>query len=171
MRIFLPIFTLIGLCGCSTSHEAARHSRHVVSLPFIAMHSDAGERIDSLEIVVTCGRFVAINRIPNDWSAEVISPSSEVTTLRMYAGHGSTALWSSKDLDRFLTVMDYGDTCFDITAKVTTYYWDDSTNGNLEQEHVFDRSHLILSPPLTMRRSERRRAVAVTINAPRGRRR
>jgi hypothetical protein len=146
---YLPAFTLFAICGCSTSHDFDHHSSHVISFPSIGMKKHAGERIDSLEVVVKCGRFVAINRIPNDWSAEVVSPSSEVTTLRMSAGHGSSALWSSKDLDRVVTVMNCDDACFDITAKVTTFYWDEGTNATLEREHLFDRSQLIFLPSAT----------------------
>ena len=101
MRAFNVILLLsftASITGCThvaVRHEADDHYYRLVSFPTVALKTNAGERIESVEVVVSCGRFAAINRIPSDWSAQVVSPVSEVTTLRMEAGHGSTALWRS----------------------------------------------------------------------------
>jgi hypothetical protein len=58
-------------------------------------------------MVMHCGHFAAINRIPDDWSVEVVSPVSEKTELTMTAGHGSTALRHSEDVDGFATVLAF----------------------------------------------------------------
>jgi hypothetical protein len=91
-----------------------------VSLPHVSLKTDCGERIDSINVVMHCGRFAAINRIPDDWSVEVVSPVSEKTELTMTAGHGSTALWHSEDLDGFATVLVFEEpqSCFDISASI-----------------------------------------------------
>jgi hypothetical protein len=71
-----------------------------------------------------CGRFVAINSIPDDWSAVVVGPSSEVTTLTMEAGHGTAELWHSSDLNGFITVWVAARSCFDITVSLKTGYYE-----------------------------------------------
>jgi hypothetical protein len=91
-----------------------------------------------------CGRFVAINSIPDDWSATMVGPVSEKTHLEMEAGHGASALWHSEDLAGFLTILVLADdTCFDISASlVAANYYD----GKEHQRKVsFKRQQLILT--------------------------
>ena len=90
-----------------------------------------------------CARFVAINSIPDDWSATLVGPISEKTHLEMEAGHGTSALWHSEDLDGFLTILVLAnDSCFDIRASlVTASYYD----GKEHQRKIsFKRDDLIL---------------------------
>jgi antirestriction protein len=110
--------------------------RYRLFFPLIALATSDGERIESVEVTVSCGRFRALTDIPNDWSAEVVSPMSEQTTLRASAGHGSSTLWSIRDLDGAITVSVEETSCFDITAKI----------GTTASEHRFTRSDLILKP-------------------------
>jgi hypothetical protein len=67
--------------------------------PDIVLATNNGERIQAIEVRMSCGRFRGIGNIPNDWSVEVVSPSSEQTRLSASSGHGSTAIWSIKELD------------------------------------------------------------------------
>ena len=90
-----------------------------------------------------CGRFVAINSIPDDWSATMVGPVSEKTHLEMEAGHGTSALWHSEELDGFLTIfMLTDDSCFDIRASlVAASYYD----GKEHQRKIsFKRNELVL---------------------------
>src|ERR1700756_4361892 len=105
MRIlFLMILPVVYLSGCAIApSRSTDHFYETVSLPRIALSE--GERIDSVEVVIHCGRFSAVNHIPDDWSVTVVSPMSEVSTFKAYAGHGSSALWDSRELDHFITLL------------------------------------------------------------------
>ena len=89
-----------------------------------------------------CGRFVAINSIPDDWSATLMGPISEKTQLNMEAGHGTSALWSSQDLDGFLTILVVDSSCFDIKASVVAanYY----EGKEHKRKNAFKQNELIL---------------------------
>jgi hypothetical protein len=127
----------------SAPKEAVDHYYRVVSFPKVALKSEPLERIESLEMEMHCGRFVAINRIPNDWSADVVSPVSEVTKLRMEAGHGSSELCSSSDLDGFVTVLVCEPSCFRITASVMVSSYDQKLH---ERKVTFKQSDLVMVP-------------------------
>jgi len=135
--IAFSIFLLTCMTGCVSHREAltAGH-RYRLFFPHIALATADGERIESVEVTVSCGRFRALTIIPDDWSAEVVSPSSEHTTLRASAGHGSSTLWSIRDLDGAITVSVEELSCFEITATV----------GTTASEHRFTRSELVLKP-------------------------
>src|SRR5688572_26676129 len=92
---FFGILLSVFAVGCAAHHEplSAGH-RYRISFPPMRLATADGERIESIEITMTCARFRAIGAIPDDWCAEVISPMSEQTTLRASAGHGSSTLWS-----------------------------------------------------------------------------
>ena len=102
------------------------------------------ERIDSVELVMHCGRFVALNHLPNDWSAQVISPVSEETKLRLEAGHGSSSLCRSSDLDGFITVLVCEPSCFDITASLSVF----SYHSELHERTVSLRQSDLVMVPL-----------------------
>src|ERR1022692_4030228 len=116
MRIHpsLIAIALVFLCGCATDHYY-----RTVSFPRVALAE--GERIESVEVVISCGRFTAIHHIPNDWSVEVVSPVSEVSTLKATAGHGSTSLWSGHALDNFIAIMVCEPSCFTIKGTMTVF--------------------------------------------------
>jgi len=73
----------------------------------------------------------------------MVGPVSEKTHLEMEAGHGTSALWHSEELDGFLTIlMLTDDSCFDIKASlVTASYYD----GKEHQSKIsFKRNELVL---------------------------
>jgi hypothetical protein len=121
-RFFTLLLFLIASLHLFAQTTAVRYK---VSFPHVTFRSDRGERIYFVKAVMQCGRFVAINSIPDDWSATLVGPVSEKTHLEMEAGHGTSALWHSEDLDGFLTILVFPDSsCFDITASITaaSYY-------------------------------------------------
>lgn len=128
MRFILSLSLLF--LFAQTAPERTKPVRYAVSLPHIDLKTDLGERIESIAVVMHCGRFVAINSIPDDWSVEVVSPVSEKTTLKMEAGHGSSEIWHSEDLDKFLTISSLGDSCFDVAATVNTSFYEGSKHDD-----------------------------------------
>ena len=136
MRTF--VFSILFFAvGCATQHDTAMTGhRYRVFFPEIRLAKAEGERIESVEIKMSCGRFRAISSIPDDWSAEVVSPMSEQTTLKASAGHGASTLWSMRELDGAVTVSIEDLSCFDISATV----------GTTATEHRYTRSDLILKP-------------------------
>jgi len=120
-----------------------------VSLPHVSLKTDCGERIDSINVVVHCGRFATINRIPDDWSVEVVPPVSEETKLTMTAGHGGTALRHSEDLDGFATVLVFEEaqSCFDISASIKASCYEGG--GYRERTVRFSRNQLVLKRKLS----------------------
>jgi hypothetical protein len=134
----LILIALASLCGCARiSQSSANQCYRKVSFPPVGL-SD-GERIESVEVVVSCARFAAIHHIPDDWSVEVVSPVSEVSTLKAAAGHGSTSLWSSRDLTGFITIMVCEPSCFTIKANMVVLV------GERERTVSFSQSDLIMS--------------------------
>lgn len=143
VRRLLWCALLVSYAGVSFSAQSSA-VRYRVSFPDINLQTDRNERIEAVTVVVQCGRFAALNTIPNDWSATVVSPVSEKTTLRMEAGHGISELWHSEDLNEFVTVLSLGDPCFNIRASVTASYYQ---GNDLHQRKISFRQHdLILRP-------------------------
>ncbi len=153
MRRLTICFAVLLFCADTAVLAQKRPTRYQVSLPHISLDSGRGERIDAVELAMDCGRFVAINSIPNDWSASVVSPVSEKTSLSMEAGHGSSALWHSEDLNSFVTVSFVDGSCFDIRASVTAAYYEG--NDRKQRTVSFTRNKLILTkqvqPPVLTR--------------------
>jgi len=117
--------------------------RYRVSFPHIDLKTNRLERIESVAVVMHCGRFVALNSIPDDWSAAVVSPVSERTTLKMQAGHGSSELSHSEELNGFVTVLAF-DHCFDVRASITAGYYDGKISH--ERKISFSPNQLIPNP-------------------------
>jgi hypothetical protein len=145
MKATVLIILAVLVAGCahlSTGNEG-HHYYRAVSFPKVDLKTDNGERIDSVEVIMHCGRFTAINRIPNDWSAQVVSPVSEETTLTMEAGHGTADLWHSENLNDFITVLVCEPSCFDITASLRASYYD----GEMHERTIsFKQTELIMKP-------------------------
>ena len=145
-RTFFILLLMAILAGCAptpTSREASDHYFRLVSFPAITLQADPLERIDSVEVIMHCGRFVAINHLPNDWSAEAISPISEETKLRMEAGHGSSSLCRASDLNGFITVLVCDPLCFDISATLSVSSYDSTLH---ERRVSFKQSDLVMRP-------------------------
>ena len=138
MRAFVfSILLIVSGVGCATHQDALMTGhRYRVFFPAINLATADGERIDSIEIKMDCGRFRAIGMIPDDWSVKVVGPSSEQTTFKAEAGHGATALWSMRELDGAIIISVEDASCFDITATVVT----------TATAHRYSRSDLILKP-------------------------
>jgi hypothetical protein len=141
MRASVALLTglILSVCLCS---EAAQPRTKLLRVfwPKLTLAKDSGERIEAIEIVVSCGRFRGVSNIPNAWSLEVLSPSSEQTSLRASAGHGATMLWDMRELDGVVSVAVVEPSCFDISAQITT-----DRSGENKQYH-FKRSDLRLRP-------------------------
>jgi hypothetical protein len=121
------------------SAEAAK--RHRLYWPQLAISKANGERVDAIAVEMKCGRFRGVSTIPNDWSVEVLSPSSEVTHLRASAGHGASMLWNLREWDGSIVVSVEDSECFDISASVTV-----DIAGQSTKEYKFKRSELRLRP-------------------------
>ena len=119
--------------------EAVKRQR--LYWPQLALSKDRGERVESIELEMTCGRFRGISNVPNDWSVEVVSPSSEVTHLRASASHGVSMLWSLRELDGSIVVAVKEPSCFDISGVVTV-----AVGGDSRKTYKFKRSELRLRP-------------------------
>lgn len=142
IQLLVLIFSL-ELCVCPSVYAKGNdYYYQMVSLPKVSLKTGHGERIDSVKVVMHCGRFVALNFIPNDWSADVAGPVSEETTLFMSAGHGSTSLWSTESLAQFITILVCEPTCFDITVFVSASYFDGQNIQ--EREIIFSQKELII---------------------------
>src|ERR1035437_1413040 len=61
----------------------------------------------------------------------------------MEAGHGSSSLCHSSDLDGFITVLVCDPSCFDITASVSVFSYDSELH---ERKVVFKQSDLAMAP-------------------------
>jgi hypothetical protein len=134
------------LAGCAhapTGKGTNNHFLRVVSLPKILLKSDPLERIESVDVTMHCGRFVAINHIPDDWSVQISSPVSEETTLRMETGHGSSSLDRSSTLDGFVTVLVSEPACFEIDATLSVFSYDTELH---ERKVVLKQTDLLLLP-------------------------
>jgi len=109
----------IGLLLAALSAAAyADGTRFKIYWPSIALDSANGERIESVEIRLVGARFRGVLNIPDDWSLEIVSPSSAVTTLRASAGHGATTLWNLEPLDGSI-VLDEKGSEISVTIKTT----------------------------------------------------
>ena len=136
--LFLPTLLSI-ICGCAhTPEPLTDHCYRNVSFPNITLA--AGERIESVEVVISCARFTAIRHIPNDWSVGITSPVSEVSTLEANAGHGSSALGNSRDIDNFITIKVCDPVCFDIKGTAVVVV------GDSERTVAFTRKDFGLKP-------------------------
>ena len=142
MRILTSLIAiaLVSLCGCAHTDPSWVHGYKTVSFPAIALSE--GERIEAVEVVITCARFTGINRIPNDWSAEVVSPVAEVSTFRASAGHGMSALENIRALDDFITIYVFNgvEPCFSIKATMTAFV------AEKERTISFSQAELVMKP-------------------------
>ena len=137
LSVSLCLAFLACTSGCSLHHYALKTGhQYRLFFPDFTLATADGERIQSVEVTVSCGRFRALTVIPNDWSANVVSPVSEETTLQASAGHGATTLGSIRELDGAITVSVEEASCFEITATV----------GTTTSQHRFTRSDLVLRP-------------------------
>jgi len=124
------------ITGCESYRAGSARDHYCRSLSFPHIRLGDGERIESIEIKLACGRFVAIDRIPNDWSLDMAGPSSEISTLKLSANHGSSMLWHSEDLNGIIVIQRGSGDCFDITATFQV------SVGNNERTVLFSRREI-----------------------------
>ena len=136
--LLLSVFLQI-ICGCAhTPAPVANHYYRTVSFPNIELTE--GERIESVEVIIHCARFTTIHHIPNDWSVDVSSPESEVSTLKANAGHGSSSLESSHGLDDFIAIRICDPANFNISGTATV------VTGDSERNLAFARKDFGIKP-------------------------
>ncbi len=140
METAIAIFAATALLAASPGSAAEAAKRQRLYWPVLALSKDRGERISAIEVQMTCGRFRGVSNIPNDWSLEVVSPSSERTSLRATAGHGATMIWSLGEMNGAINVVVTEPSCFDISAQVTV-----DASGQ-ERKYNFKRSELRIRP-------------------------
>lgn len=137
--VFISIAIVVATAVISLAGEP-HGKRQRLFWPKLPLLRDAGERIEAVDVLMSCGRFRGLLNIPNDWSLEVVSPSSEQTRLRLSAGHGATMLWGLGDLDGVVNIEIADPSCFDISAQVT------SNISGESKKYKFSRAELRLSP-------------------------
>ena len=138
-KAILGLLLMSCLLSCATHREMTiTDDRYRLFFPHMAFDSAKGARVTSIEVTVLCGRIRSLAIIPDDWSVEVVSPTSERTTLKAEAGHGAAALWSARNLDGAITISTGDASCFDIAATIVT------TTLDQERRYQFTRSDLIL---------------------------
>jgi hypothetical protein len=138
MKWILTTLCLLGLLGCKPKEEPEPRDHFLRMLSFPTVPLAEGERISGLQIDMACGRFRAVNRIPNDWSLEIEGPVSERSTLKAVANHGASWLSNSSNLQGFATILVCSTSHFDISATVFTEASDN------EGKKTFSRDQLKL---------------------------
>ena len=115
-------------------------AHYQIFFPELALSSSEGERVEHIQISMSCGSFRAVSVIPEDWSVQVVSKSSEQTRFEADAGHGSTVLWNLDQLQGAVTISVDEARCFTLSAKITAAMQD--------SERVIDLplSRLVLRP-------------------------
>ncbi len=137
LAVAAGLFLVVGIANGGPLRSQTRYR---IFFPRLPLSSSEGERVDRIEMSMTCGSFRAISVIPEDWSVEVVSPSSARTRLLADAGHGSSALWSLDQLQGAVTISVDEAECFDLSAKITAAMQDSSRVVELP------RSKLVLRP-------------------------
>src|SRR5262245_27569633 len=117
---FLASITVAGFLSALAVAASPQASRQRLYWPKVSLDAKNGERIESVELNISCARVRGVLNIPDDWTVEVVSPSSAVTTVRASAGHGTTTLWNLSELDGSLVLEGAEQSCFDIAAVITT---------------------------------------------------
>jgi hypothetical protein len=109
---------LILLVSIAMGGPLKPQGRYRVFFPPLTLNSAEGERVDRVEISMTCGSFRSISSIPEDWSVRVVSRSAGVTRFEADAGHGSTALRNLRQLQGSVTISVDSVGCFELSARI-----------------------------------------------------
>jgi hypothetical protein len=129
MRVAIIITLAITLVtsGVVSSTSARGHKTYNLYFPNVAARPRAG--LSMVRIVVTCGRVVAVTRIPDDWYVRTLRPATEFgaewaefkfaeNAVEFAAGHGVTGLRNLKSLDGAIKVAVEDERCFDIVVDI-----------------------------------------------------
>ncbi len=141
MGTAVAVFAVFAVLATSPALATEAVERQRLYWPQLALSKDRGERVEAIAVEMKCGRFRGVSNIPDDWSVEVISPSSEVTHLRASAGHGSSMLWNLREWDGAIVISGKESECFDISASVTV-----DLAGQSTKEYKLKRSELRIRP-------------------------
>ena len=105
--------------------------RHEIRFPPQFVKPPAGLAIDHVRIVIACGEFVAIERIPPDWNVGISRPISAQAGFDASAGHGASALADLSAFDGAIVVGRSDATCLRIQKATVS-----SMQGEWEREIV-----------------------------------
>ena len=141
MRNVAATICVVTALTAALAEAAEFRSAQRIYWPKLMLFSSRGERIEAIDIVMTCGRFRGISKIPDDWSIEVVSPSSEVTRLHASAGHGATMLWSLAALDGSISIAARDSSCLKISATIKV-----DVGGESSKIYQLNESDLRLRP-------------------------
>jgi hypothetical protein len=151
--IFLGSVALaLGACAHPPARKAGTAPQcFSVSFPNVTLA--ASEYIESVEVVVRCGRIESIKRLLDDWDLKVEWDNPDLLKLNMIARHFSTGLPNTDQLKEFIIVRESADNgCYNavgkpgmnITATLLTQKTDPAGGG--ERKYEFSQTDLILKP-------------------------
>lgn len=126
---FALALCLTAMPGIATAGNPA--SRHEIRFPPQFVKPPAGLAIDHVRIVVSCGEFVAIERIPPDWNVGISRPISAQAGFDASAGHGASALQDLSGFDGAIVIGRADPDCLRIVKATAS-----SMQGEWEREIV-----------------------------------
>lgn len=132
MRHSLPALA-VGLATMLSSAALAADSakRYEVRFPPEFVRRSEGLAIDHVSIVIACGEFVAIERVPSDWNVGISRPISAQSGLDASAGHGASALPDLSAFDGTIVVGRADPECLGVSRATAS-----SMQGEWEREIV-----------------------------------
>lgn len=114
--------------------------RYEVRFPSEFARSSEGLAIDHVSIVIACGEFVAIERVPSDWNIGISRPISAQSGFDASAGHGASALRDLSPFDGTIVVGRADPECLGVSRATAS-----SAQGEWQREIVGVR--LVERPP------------------------
>ncbi len=130
------------IIGAITTSSFAEESRtgYTLTFPDIALDKKNRERIEQVQITVSCGHIEAIFAIPEDWNIEVSRAISAVEEFHASAGHGGSMLHSINTLSGVIQLSIGEPECFDIKASIMT------SGNDIGRQIELSKSKLKLTP-------------------------
>jgi len=138
-----PAASADGVDASSNLNGSAIPANPVYRLAFppVLISRTEGERIEKLNVNVSCGRFVGISNIPNDWSVSVMNPEAERTTLASEATHTAAGLGEMLQWNGSIVIAVTNPSCFDVSAVMESGR-QDARGKELETRREFKRSEM-----------------------------
>ena len=126
--------------GCATRHSATE--KWVIS--FADVKLEKNEYIQHVQLNITRGKVVAMNRFLDDWDTQVEWDNPSFQRVILEARHFNSGLADIRQLDGFITLTaEKEDGRFDINAVLAT---EKTTPPGGDGNIRLDRSRIILSP-------------------------
>lgn len=119
MRKFAPLLLALVLSSVA-SHATESQCEYRLYFPNIDLPKNDGQRIEQVQITVSCGHIEAITMIPEDWNIEIIRAISAVEKLHASAGHGASMLTNINRLNGVIRIKVGEKECFDVSAIIMT---------------------------------------------------